>query len=415
MRIPPTATAVVGTAALAAALSACGASGAHRDDAVRGPALTVYAGAPLRGIDRPAAIDVVDGERLALAESRGRVGRWRVRLRVLDDSGLATGRWDPARVSDNAARAVRDSTTIAYLGGANSGATAIALPLLNQAGILLVSPGGAAAALTRRDRAVPGSPDRYYPNRDTGRTFGRVIPPDSAEGAALAVWMARLGVRSVYLVDAQEADGVSVAAALRRRLPAAGIRVAGSESVAPDESDWRDVVAGAGDSGADTLFFAGSAQAGAAALLRAVRDRAPGLRVFGASALAQPAVAARLGPGGEGLRVTSAALPAWRQPRAAARFRAAFRHAYGRAPQPSAAFGYEGMHVVLDAIRRARADGNRRSAVVRAFFATERRDSPLGRYVIDRRGDPVPGTYAGYVVHDRRLVPRTRATGGGAP
>jgi len=389
----------------AAAAAGCGAAAGERGYAVPGRSLTVYSGAPLRGVDRPGAEDLVAAERLALAQARGRAGRWRVRLRVLDDSGLGAVRWNPAIVSQNARRAAGDPRTIAYLGGSSSGATAVALPLLNQAGILQVSPGAGAVALTRADSAFPGSPEKYYPNERSGRTFGRVVPSDSVEGAAIASWMARAGVRSAYLVDGGETDGTSVVSAVSARLRAHGIALAGSQSVAPGRADWGDVARAAASSRADALLFAGSAQAGAASMFAAARAVDSRLALFGSSQLAQPAVAARLGPGAEGARIASPALPAAALPASDRRFRAAFRRAYGREPQAGAAFGYEAMRVVLDAIRRAGEDGNRRRAVVRAFFATDRPRSVLGSYSIDRAGDSTLTAYAGYVVRRGRLVP----------
>ena len=43
-------------------------------------------------------------------------------------------------MSENARKAVGDDKAIAYLGEFNSGASAISIPLLNEAGILQVSP-----------------------------------------------------------------------------------------------------------------------------------------------------------------------------------------------------------------------------------------------------------------------------------
>lgn len=391
-------------AALAAAAAGCDATQHDNGYAVPGRTLTVYSGLPLRGLDRPEALDLADAERLALAQAGGRAGRWRVRLRVLDDSGPGARRWNPARVSQNARLAGRDPTTIAFLGGSSSGATAVALPLLNQAGILQVSPLAGAVALTRPDPALPGSPQKFYPNERAGRTFGRVVPPDSVEAAMLARWMAASGVRSIYLVATQEAEAASLAAALQRELTKAHVAVAGSQSVTPGRADWGSVATAARRSGAGALFFAGSAQAGAPAMFAAVRAAAPGMAVYGSDQLAQPAVAEHLGPGGEDVRLPSPALPVQALPPAGARFRKAFRRAYGREPEPAAVFGYEAMRVVLDAVRRAGADGNRRAAVVKKFFATERPRSPLGAYAVDRLGDSTLRSYAGYQVRDGRLV-----------
>ncbi len=83
------------------------------------------------------------------------------------------------------ARSPRTTTPIAYIGEFNSGATANSIPILNEAGILQVSPGQHRARPDQeRPGAEPGEPDKYYP---TGkRNYVRVVPNDTIQGAALA-------------------------------------------------------------------------------------------------------------------------------------------------------------------------------------------------------------------------------------
>ena len=58
----------------------------------------------------------------------------------LDDASPTTGEWNPGVTATNAKTAAEDTTTIAYLGDYNSGASAVSLPLINASGILQVSP-----------------------------------------------------------------------------------------------------------------------------------------------------------------------------------------------------------------------------------------------------------------------------------
>ncbi len=53
---------------------------------------------------------------------------------MLDDSTAQAGKWDPGQTTNDAHTAINDSSTIGYLGEFNSGASAISIPLLNQAG-----------------------------------------------------------------------------------------------------------------------------------------------------------------------------------------------------------------------------------------------------------------------------------------
>jgi branched-chain amino acid transport system substrate-binding protein len=59
------------------------------------------------------------------------------------------------------------------------------------------------------------------------------------------------------------------------------------------------------------------------------------------------------------------------------------------------------MALALDAVTRG---GGTREGAVRAFYATKDRDSVLGRYSIDPRGDTTLTQYGRYRVERRRLV-----------
>jgi branched-chain amino acid transport system substrate-binding protein len=131
-------------AVLAFGVAACGddggSSGDSGDSTSGGKTLTIYSSLPLQGDSRPQSEDVVRGMKLALEQKGGKVGDFTIKYVSLDDATAAAGKWEPGQVSANARKAVGDDTTIAYLGEFNSGASAISIPILNDAGILQVSP-----------------------------------------------------------------------------------------------------------------------------------------------------------------------------------------------------------------------------------------------------------------------------------
>src|ERR1700761_8462056 len=90
--------------ALALALAGCAAR-TNSAVTVSGTTLTVYASQPPGGGGQTAA-DVLDAEQLALQQNGRSVGKFTVRLVKLDGK----------EISDNARRAVQNSTAIAYLG-----------------------------------------------------------------------------------------------------------------------------------------------------------------------------------------------------------------------------------------------------------------------------------------------------------
>ena len=70
----------------------------------------------------------------------------------------------------------------------------ISIPILNKAGIAQISPANTAVGLTTDEPgAEQGEPDKYYP---TGkRTYARIVPRDTIQGAALATVMKEDGCK----------------------------------------------------------------------------------------------------------------------------------------------------------------------------------------------------------------------------
>src|SRR4051812_30710058 len=102
--------------------------------------LTIYSGLPLQGPSRAESLSIINGEKLALEQAGGQVGKFIVKYVSLDDASSSKQGWDPAVAITNARTVVQDKSTIAYLGDFDTGATAISLPLLNSAAILQISP-----------------------------------------------------------------------------------------------------------------------------------------------------------------------------------------------------------------------------------------------------------------------------------
>ena len=90
-------------------------------------------------------------------------------------------------------------------------------------------------------------------------------------------------------------------------------------------------------------------------------------------------------------------------PPAGQEFVSAFDEEYGRPPGPWAAYGYEAMAVILDALERA-TDPADRQTVTEAFFDTSSRDSILGPYSITETGETTLGRVSGYDARGGREI-----------
>jgi branched-chain amino acid transport system substrate-binding protein len=380
----------------AAAVAGCGGSGDDRD-----ATLTIYSSQPLQGATRAAAESLVNAEKLALREAGGKAGRFKIRYIALDDATAQSGNWDPGVTSANARRAARDDSAIAYLGEYNSGASAVSVPILNEAGLLQVSPASTYIGLTRSEGAAPDEPDKYYP---TGRrTFARIAPGDHVQAAAIASYQREVGCQRLYLVHDKEVYGQGLATEVSKAARRLGMRVLGEDGLDVKAINFRSTAARVADSGADCLFFGGITANKAVQVWRDMHAAAPALKLFGSSGVAEAAFTKDLGAAEKVTYLVDQALPPERYPRAAQRFFAAYRQTYGRDPEAFAIFAYEAMKAVLEAIRAAGDDGDDRQAVVDRFFAIRDRDSVLGRYSVRPDGDTTLTQFAGDRVRDGEL------------
>ena len=176
MRIRRLAASGCAIAALSFVVAACGEDEEGGGGEGGATELTIYSSLPLQGTSRGQSLAVINGEKLALEEVGSKIGNVKLKYVSLDDSTAQNpGTADEGQTAQNARAAVRDQSTIVYLGEFNSGGTKVSLPILNKAGIPQISPSNTYGGLTTDEPgAEPGEPDKYYP---TGkRTYARIVP-----------------------------------------------------------------------------------------------------------------------------------------------------------------------------------------------------------------------------------------------
>ncbi len=347
--------------AIVAGSTLAGCAGDETDPG-EGP-VTVYVSLPLRGPSGADGQDAADGAELALADAGGEVAGREVRAVVLDatEGTDARAQWTPEQAAANARRATEDSTSIAYIGDFESGATRSSLPITNEARLLQVSPASSAVDLAA---PFPGSDDVPDVQASGERTFGRVIPSDYAQGRAGAIWAKPLlGWRRVRIDSDESPFAESLADGFRAEAESAKLELGPKDG---------------------PIYLAGE--------LPVPDAEAMGSDVF-------------LGSRSSPDLVTSAALDPSQLPPAGQEFVDRFRAEYGRDPGRYAAYGYEAMAIVLDAIERAGHGGTDREAVIDAFLDTSDRDSVLGTYSIDEVGDTTLDRLTGYQVDGDRVEP----------
>ncbi len=385
------ASALIATAVLVIAASGCGSvSGASTS---QGNQLTVYSSLPLQGPSAAVSAQLVNGEKLALRDSGGRIGPFKISYDSMDDSSPTSGQWDPSVTASNAKTAANDPSTIAYLGDYNSAATAISLPLINAAGILQISPASPYAGLTSSAYAGQDEPERFYP---TGRrTFARLQPGDAAQARAQVMLMRDLGVRRVYVLDNQDPFELPLAQMVAIDSEHAGISLAGNDGL--DETattSFTGEVAKVAHSGAQAVFFAGGTTPETVSLWQQLHAADPRLWLLGSSTMVNRTFTAAIGAGaGAKTLLSTPILPVEHYPASAQRLLAVYRRQFHERPEAYALFGYEAMSATLRAIARAGARGNNRQAVTGALFSAAPHDSVIGRYAIEPDGETTLSSY----------------------
>jgi branched-chain amino acid transport system substrate-binding protein len=390
-----------------ALLAGCG--GHEPSGKIRGTTLTIYYSGPMHGASSVGSNAALGGARMALDLVGGRIGKYRVVLRVLDDSTPQSTGWDPSQTTVDVRIAALDPTAVGYLGDFNSGAAAISIPVLNRQGIAQLGPAAQSVGLTSAGPgASPGEPEKYYPAGI--RTFARPVPTDATE-ALVQVRLARsLGCRGMFVLQDGEVDGEDAGLSFVLTAQSAGLRVVGVQAFVPDALDYSSLALSVAQAGADCVLVSAIAEHSAARLtdqLARVLPRAP---ILASSSLADSAYAdpARGGVSRAAARhvlITSPTLPAAAYPPSGQAFLAMYERRYGP-PEPPAIFGYEAMSLLLSAISKTTDHGDKtavRSRIVKAIFDTRDRRSVLGTYSIDRQGDTTARRYAIYKLSSGRL------------
>ena len=365
--------------------------------------LTIYSSLPLQGDSRPQSEAVVNGEKLALQEHGGKVGNYTVKYVSLDDSTAATGKWEPGATSSDARKAAQDKSTIAYLGEFNSGASAISIPILNEAGILQISPSNTYVGLTRSEGADKGEPDKYYPSGK--RTYGRVVPADHIQAAAQVAFQKDQGCTKVYILNDKEVYGKGIADAVQKDGTAQGLQILGNDGIDTKAANFRSLATKIKSKGADCMFFGGITDNKAVQVWKDVGAANPTMKLFGPDGVAESAFTTKV-PAALQSRtfITNPTLDPKLYPPAAQDFFKKYKAQFGKAPEPYAIYGYEAMQDALLAIQNAGAKGNDRQAVIDQFFQIKDRDSVLGKYSIDENGDTTLSDYGGDKVKGGQLV-----------
>jgi len=293
-----------------------------------------------------------------------------------------------------------------YIGEFNSGASAVSIPILNEAGVPQISPANTAVGLTSDEPgANPGEPDKYYPAGT--RTYTRIVPKDTIQGAALATLMKEDGCTKVFMTNDKEVYGAGLAKNIQSASEAQGLEIVANDAIDKNAPNYRSLAGKAKGAGADCFVYSGITANNAVQLYKDFSAALPDAKLYGPDGVAESGFA---DPKEGGIpadvaaktKVTVATLSPDEYPAEGQEFFKEFSEKYGEDnPDPYAIYGYEAMRLALDAIERS-GDASKES-IIKALFDTKDRESVLGTYSIDENGDTTLTDYGVYTIDGGEL------------
>ena len=355
------------------------------------PDALIVSDLPMQGDSAERSKQQVDAIRIVLDQNGWKAGDTTVGFQACDDSIAKTGLWDAATCRNNAKDYADDPRVLGVIGTYNSGCAAEEIPILNKAGVAMISPGNTAVCLTEKSPLCEdGQPESLYPSGK--RTYARVVPNDAFQGAALAEFAQKQGVERPYILyAADDPTSTGQGANFRGGAEAVGLKVAGSAAWDPKAKDYTDLLNKVKQSGADGVVLAGLIEENGAPLIKdklavlGPNDKVPLIAFDG---FAQQSTIDKAGSASQGM---FASIPG-RAPDALTKDGATLvdklKSEIGDQPvEQFAPYAGEAAAVMLDSIGQA---GAHRAGVVDAVFSTHG-GGILGPYRLTASGDPTVG------------------------
>jgi branched-chain amino acid transport system substrate-binding protein len=367
-----------------------------------GNTVDVYSDLPLKGAVSAQTIPALNGEKLALSQAGYKAGQWKINFISLDDStATSPTNYDLNVCQSNARKAATDPKAVYMVGPFNSGCAEVEIPITNQGGLAQVSPANTYPGLTTNDPGTaPGEPQKYYPAGT--RTYLRIVPRDTIQGQAGLVAMHQEGCTRVAVADDKTPYGVGLATQIKLNQKKYGITVTSLTPLDPTQPNFRSYASSIKSQGANCVYTAFDPP-GEVELVKDINSAIPNAKMFGGDGVCSggetnpkkggfPASIAPL------FFCTVATQGLTTYPGGKA-FLAAYKAKYGDAsPDPYSIYGYEAMKLGLATIAKLGAQGNSKSAVVKALFGLTNYAGAIGTYGFDKNGDTTLKSYGLYKV-----------------
>ena len=395
--------------ALALGPAACGdddeggSAGTGTSGGGGGETVSIYSSLPLQGASKDQTAAMVNGIELALEEAGNKAGDIAVNYESLDDSTAQAGNWDPGQTAQNARKVAQDDDAVGYIGEFNSGASAISIPILNEAMVPQVSPANTYVGLTTDEPgSEEGEPAKFYPTGE--RHYLRIVPRDTIQSAAVLTVMKQDGCTKVAIANDKETYGAGLARLMEIQSEDIGVDIVANEGIDKAAPNFRSFAQSMRSEGADCFFFSGVTANGAVQITKDVAAAIPDAKLYGPDGVCESGFTNPKSNGipksiADRFKCTVATLDLESYP-GGQEFLSAYQDRFGadENPDPYAIYGYEAMKLFIDTIAGLGEDGTDKAAILDALMATRDRDSALGTYSFDDNGDTTLTDYGVYEV-----------------
>ncbi|HEY7123709.1 MAG TPA: branched-chain amino acid ABC transporter substrate-binding protein [Ktedonobacterales bacterium] len=219
---------VLGTAAVVAALAACGTGPSTATNKLCNGQIILSSDLPTSGTDGTEGKPAENAVKLAVTQGSDVGGGYTLSFVGYNDVSAAKGVHDPDQGAKNVTDMVGNKCILGFVGPFNSNVAKAEIPISENAGLAMISPANTNPGLTIESEAQANGID-WATLHPAGKkeSYFRVPGNDVSQGTlnadlAVAAQPDGLGAKTVYVVDDQETYGVGIANYFEKEFKAKG-------------------------------------------------------------------------------------------------------------------------------------------------------------------------------------------------
>jgi len=320
---------------------------------------------PLTGGSARLGKDSQNGARLAVDEINAKglvINGQKIRLVLDEQDDMA----DP-RLATQAAQKFVDDRVVAVVGHLNSGASIPASKIYHSAGIVQLSPATTDPSYTRQGY----------------KTTYRLVGTDAQQGPALASYAAKtMKIRRVAVIDDSTSYGQGLANEFAKTAKSLGVKVLSHDATNDKAIDFRAILTKIKAENPDAIMYGGIDTTGGP-LAKQARQLGLRAKILSGDGVCTESLPALAGNATGNVVCSRPGVDIAKMPGGAA-FAAKYQRRYGHPIEFNAPFSYDGVYIIVDAMKRAHSTNPAR---VLAVMPSTNYRGVIGTTTFDAHGD----------------------------